>query len=510
MNGTTGRSPRGCKPGPAYPGKPGCSVLAQVLSAQARGDRIAAGQVEADGARLRDGNLAGLGDWIVTRLNDRRLSVFGGRDWVKNGDAWHVEGRFPNGALTVRHLSHGGHVTLPAAYVRGQVQLLYATTAHRAQGTTVDTAHPLITQGMTREALYVLATRARERTVLYVATHDLPFDDDAHVNQVQHDPRQYAGREILLSILATEGAALPATEATTTAQEAAGSLATLVPRYLHAAGTAHLEMAGSAAADLLPWVPSPRRISTDCANVPLRTYLDDAAALITARVNDLADAAVRHRPPWMSLLGLQPADPGHAREWLRHVAVVAAYRDQQTITTDDTRQVIGPYAEPGHAGHKAYWHAAEAVLAARRLACLQLANSAATQDSQADARHAADTYRNLPAGERAAVASTIAAAPGTVWLGNPAEPDEHTALNPAYADSLIAALAKRGHLTVATGQAARPEPGHRQPMAESERRAGRQPPRPAATEGPVRQSRPELLIPPPAPAAARTPQHGPR
>jgi hypothetical protein len=119
---------------------------------------------------------------------------------------------------------------------------------------------------MTREALYVLATRARERTVLYVATHDLPFDDDAHVNQVQHDPRQYAGREILLNILAAEGAALPATETITTAQEEAGSLATLIPRYLHAArqaaDTVQLETAGSAIAHLLPWVPGPRNCSS--------------------------------------------------------------------------------------------------------------------------------------------------------------------------------------------------------------------------------------------------------
>jgi hypothetical protein len=119
--------------------------------------------------------------------------------------------------------------------VRAHVQLLYATTAHRAQGATVDTAHPLITAGMTREALYVLGSRAREKTTFYVATHDLPFDDDARVNQVRRDPRQYAGREILLNVLATEGAPLSATETITTAQEEAGSLATLVPRYLQAA-----------------------------------------------------------------------------------------------------------------------------------------------------------------------------------------------------------------------------------------------------------------------------------
>ena len=352
----------------------------------------------------------------------------------------------------------------PGAYVRDQVQLLYAATTHRAQGTTVDTAHPLITEGMTREALYVLATRARERTVLYVATHDLPFDDDAHVNLVQHDPSQYAGHEILLSILAAEGAALPATETIATAQEEAGSLATLVPRYLHAARTAHLETAGSPVTDLLPWVPGPQCISADRASVPLRAYLDDATALITARVNDLADTAARHRPPWMSHLGLQPADPDRAREWLRHLAVVAAYRDQHKITTDDPSQIVGPYAEPGHADHNAYRHAAEAVLAARHLA-----NGAAAQGRQADAEHIADTYRNPPAGGR-------------------------------------------GHLTVATKQAILPEFGRRQPAAESGRRAGQRLPRSAATDvpEPVRQSRPELLIPPPAPTMGRAPQHGPR
>jgi ATP-dependent exoDNAse (exonuclease V) alpha subunit len=58
-----------------------------------------------------------------------------------------------DGSLTVRNLAHGGRVRLPVAYVRQYVELLYATTAHRAQGATVDTAHPLITSGMTRETL---------------------------------------------------------------------------------------------------------------------------------------------------------------------------------------------------------------------------------------------------------------------------------------------------------------------------------------------------------------------
>ena len=161
----------------------------------ARAGRVRGGQVEADGLRLRDGNLAGTGDW------------------VKNGDAWHVERRHADGSLTVRNTRHGGRVRLPADYVQAQVQLLYATTAHRAQGGTADTAHPLITASLTREMLYVLATRARERTTFYVATHDLPFDEDARVNQVRSDPDAYAAREALLSILGGSQTLAPASAA---------------------------------------------------------------------------------------------------------------------------------------------------------------------------------------------------------------------------------------------------------------------------------------------------------
>jgi conjugative relaxase-like TrwC/TraI family protein len=496
------------------------------LSARARADRVEAGQVEPGGITLRDGNQAGTGDWIVTRHNDRRLSVLGGRDWVKNGDAWHVQQRHGDGSLTVRNMSHGGRVTLPAEYVQAHVQLLYATTAHRAQGATVDTAHPLITAGMTREILYVLASRARENTIFYVATHDLPFNEDAHADRTRTDPRSYAAREILLNITAAEGAAMSATETIAAAQEEAGSLATLVPRYLHAAHQhaegryrdaavrafgqtdgrdlisdpawgavvrrlfdaettgwdpavlletvkskreldtaesvaeviawridAHLagtpgpprpgqpgetaaaararlgaitaaalgprlgerarnetawpaliaalrraEHAGhdpalllaeaaaahqprtarsisetlarrigravNASADpahspspaptaprhLLPWVagPPPAPGAEDDSSLP--GYLNDAAALITARISLLADAAVRERPAWISMLGQPPGHPEPQDQWTRQVEVIAAYRDQHQVTSDDPRQVLGPYPEPGHAG----------------------------------------------------------------------------------------------------------------------------------------------------------------
>jgi conjugative relaxase-like TrwC/TraI family protein len=208
------------------------------LAARARTDRVAAGQVEAGGVVLHDGNTAGVGDWIVTRHNDRRLATLDRRAWVRNGDAWQVVHRRDDGALTVAHLRHGARLVLPAAYVAAHVELLYATTAHRVQGATVDTAHALVTPEAAREHLYVLATRARTSTHLYVTTHAaLPVDEDDRLDRRAWDPAGTDATVILQRILDREAAETSATQAIRQAQDHAASLATLVPRYLHALST---------------------------------------------------------------------------------------------------------------------------------------------------------------------------------------------------------------------------------------------------------------------------------
>jgi hypothetical protein len=224
---------------------------------------------------------------------------------------------------------------------------------------------------------------------------------------------------------------------------------------------------GSVATPLLPWVPGPRQVPADSEAMPLTAYLGDAAALITARVTDLADTAIRLRPPWTSALGHQPADPDRACEWRRYVSVIAAYRDQHKIATDDPRQVLGPYAETGRAGHRAYWHAAESVLAARRLAGFEPADGASA-DEQARAQIAADIYRGLPNDERAGIASAVATASGPLWLGDPADPDEHAAAQPAYAPQLVTLLAARGHLTTGSEALFRSQPDHGSEPREAE------------------------------------------
>ena len=145
-----------------------------------------------------------------------------------------------------------------------------------------------------------------------------------------------------------------------------------------------------------------------------------------------------------------PRDPATERQWLRHVAVIAAYRDQHKITSDDPRQVLGPYPESGRAGHKAYWHAAESVLAARRLAGL---DAPAVDDHRGGPGSRPSRRRHLPrpAGRRARRDQhRDGARLGPLWFGDRTSLDENAATKPAHAATLANVLARLGHLTGAS------------------------------------------------------------
>lgn len=127
---------------------------------------------------LHNSSRAHLGDTIVTRKNARRLIVNSGQDFVKNGDLWRVTNLHDDGRITAQHLAHGGKVTLPAHYVEQSVELGYAATIHRAQGSTVDTAHALVDAATDRAGAYVALTRGRENNQLYVSLADGEKRDD--------------------------------------------------------------------------------------------------------------------------------------------------------------------------------------------------------------------------------------------------------------------------------------------------------------------------------------------
>lgn len=198
------------------------------LNARARADRIAAGHVtDEDGVGLHDGNRVSRGDVVVTRRNDRRLAL--GRGWVKNGDRWIVTKAREDGSVTVRreHSTWRTSLTLPAEYVASDLELGYATTAHRAQGATVDTAHAIVhSPQMTRESLYVSMTRGREANHVYVAT------DQAHLEEHQYrEDLKMSARSVLYGILQHQGTEVSAHETIIHEHEDASSISQLAGEY---------------------------------------------------------------------------------------------------------------------------------------------------------------------------------------------------------------------------------------------------------------------------------------
>ncbi|RHW28543.1 toprim domain-containing protein [Nocardioides immobilis] len=152
--------------------------LVAELNTRARNDRLA-GLDEKEIGRvltLADGTKVSQGDRIITRENDRRLSI-SGTNWVKNGDRWHVRCVNADGSLTVVHDQLGKTITLPADYVSKTVQLGYATTIHGAQGITTGTCHVVLTGEEDRNLLYVALSRGRFANHLYL---NVASDGDPH------------------------------------------------------------------------------------------------------------------------------------------------------------------------------------------------------------------------------------------------------------------------------------------------------------------------------------------
>jgi hypothetical protein len=195
------------------------------LNRRSRSDRVSAGAVASKGVPMAGGQTAGVGDLIVTRQNHRQLAVSGG--WVKNGDRWTVTATADDGSITVKRLDRGGQLTLPAQYVASHVELAYATTAHRAQGANVDTAHTIVSPATTREALYVAATRGRHANHLYI---DTAHDPDPATGHPQTTPTQDA-HQVLATIMRNQGADISAHETLRRGHLAAESWATLQAEY---------------------------------------------------------------------------------------------------------------------------------------------------------------------------------------------------------------------------------------------------------------------------------------
>lgn len=119
---------------------------------------------------LRQEQTAGVGDTIVTRLNDKNLGVI-------NGQVFTVSRIGDDGSIDARDQQGFTH-HLPRQYVAENVELGYAGTVHRAQGRTVDTVHTMVTDQMTRQQLYVAMTRGRANNTAWCVTQTPNVDGD--------------------------------------------------------------------------------------------------------------------------------------------------------------------------------------------------------------------------------------------------------------------------------------------------------------------------------------------
>ncbi len=113
------------------------------------------------------GEQLGLGDRVATRRNDPDLQV-------ANRQTWIITAIGDDGELVLR--GRGRERQVPAGYARQCVELAYATTAHGAQGDTVDRAHVAVSETTGAAAAYVAMTRGRESNTAHLVAESV---DDA-------------------------------------------------------------------------------------------------------------------------------------------------------------------------------------------------------------------------------------------------------------------------------------------------------------------------------------------
>ena len=228
------------------------NAQASELSRRARDELVALGLVAADDLiELRDGNIAGVGDLIVARQNDRILAGEPGRR-LANRDVLRVEAWDEIGearvALVRRMVGRDPRTgenrwserfELPEAYIGQHADLAYAANVHVAEGRTVDTAHLVVDEKAGRETFYVGMGRGRERNTAYVITEraraadvtpqprPAPAIEDPGVAEDAPEPPHRLA--VLAGILEREQGERTATEIMRHELEQAASLATLAP-----------------------------------------------------------------------------------------------------------------------------------------------------------------------------------------------------------------------------------------------------------------------------------------
>ena len=190
----------------------GSNSEAADLSRRVQAKLIQLGTVQRPRAALSDGNQAGTGDLIRARLNTTINAA--GRE-LTNRDTLKITG-WHGPRVQVRRRELGGTWTrpflIPRAYLADSAELDYAGNTHVGQGRTVDTAHLLVTETLSRRSLYVGLTRGRESNTAHIVTGNTA--PPGHLSYAQASPES-----VVKEILERDDADLSATEQIRQAQQ---------------------------------------------------------------------------------------------------------------------------------------------------------------------------------------------------------------------------------------------------------------------------------------------------
>ncbi|HEX3957467.1 MAG TPA: MobF family relaxase [Trebonia sp.] len=376
----------------------GSNVEAADLARRVQAKLIQLGTVGPLQAALADGNHAGIGDLVRARLNTKIDAA--GR-LLTNRDTLQITALGgPDAEVQRQHLdgTWTAPFRIPRAYLAHNVELAYAGNVHVAQGRTVDTAHLLVTDSLSRQALYVGMTRGRQSNTAHVVT--------GNTAPPGHEPYQQATPEsVLTTILGRDDGDLSATEQIRQAQDWAGGTGHMLTLWSAAVGQAlylHIDqqikarltapearrydrepsrkalhqrlrttqLAGHDISTLIDQITTaPMDGARSIASVlhgrlqriPLhgpsghnRTWAEripasapavahELAAALDTRAQALGDQLTASPEPWLARhLGvLAPsASPALREEYTRRAAAAAAYREAAGIT--DSQQAVSP------------------------------------------------------------------------------------------------------------------------------------------------------------------------
>ncbi|TFD24831.1 hypothetical protein E3T32_04510 [Cryobacterium sp. TMT2-23] len=387
------------------------NVTVTDLNTRAQAYRMGSGLVSGKkSSQLRDGLAAYQGDRIVTRLNDATLRTGRGTDRVKNGDVWTVGKVQADGALSVTHAGHGGRITLPAEYVQNNVELGYASTIHRAQGMTADTAHVLADSSTSRELVYVGLTRGKEANHLYVETEDAqPMSDvlatiaghsDGMLSATETIRAEQARVDDLVTLIDQYGdvserantvrftqlvgytldeqdarnlttseswGAVTAvlTRAETqgldpasvlreswnerergTADDVGAVLSHRMERRIETAPVDQASAVGERPA-VPAWIADRRVLDAAGTDPAWHDHLAERYEYLAVRLEERGTAIAVEQPDWAQQLGDVPAESNSRQEWVRLAAEVDVFRDRYKVDPSQTAAIPVAYRERG-------------------------------------------------------------------------------------------------------------------------------------------------------------------